>query len=180
DYQPIPSDPQSAICNLKSEVSLTTTPTVVAISTERSAKTPGFFRTVAQLGIQASEALEHAHGLGVIHRDIKPANLLVDARGDVWITDFGLAHSQSQPGLTMSGDLLGTLRYMSPEQALARHGVVDHHTDIYSLGATLYELLTLQPVCPGDDRHGTPRAILPRRTLGINRPQHRQPLGNPN
>ena len=75
---------------------------------------------MANLGVQAAEALEHAHQLGVVHRDIKPANLLLDVRGNLWITDFGLAHCQSQAGLTMSGDLVGTLRYMSPEQALAK------------------------------------------------------------
>jgi tetratricopeptide (TPR) repeat protein len=107
---------------------------------------------VANLGVQAAEALEHAHQLGVIHRDIKPANLLVDAGGHPWIADFGLAHCQSQAGLTMTGDLVGTLRYMSPEQALARQGVVDHRTDVYSLGVTLYELLTLEPAFNGRDR----------------------------
>lgn len=59
----------------------------------------------------------------------------------LWITDFGLAYVQSDSKLTMTGDLLGTLRYMSPEQALAQRVIVDHRTDIYSLGATLYELL---------------------------------------
>jgi serine/threonine protein kinase/WD40 repeat protein len=118
-----------------------------------------FFRTVANLGIQAAEALEHAHQLGVIHRDIKPANLLVDIRGNLWITDFGLAHCQSQAGLTMTGDLVGTLRYMSPEQALAKRVVVDHRTDVYSLGVTLYELLTLEPAFPGRDRQELLRQI---------------------
>ena len=64
---------------------------------------PAFFRTIAHLGVQAAEVLEHAHQLGVVHRDIKPANLLVDVRGNLWITDFGLAHCQSQAGLTMIG-----------------------------------------------------------------------------
>jgi WD40 repeat protein/serine/threonine protein kinase len=130
----------------------TATRAVATISTEHSTKSPGFFRTVANLGIQAAEALEHAHQLGVIHRDIKPANLMVDARGNLWITDFGLAHCQGGCELTMSGDLLGTLRYMSPEQAMGSRVIVDQRTDIYSLGATLYELLALEPVFSGHDR----------------------------
>src|SRR5262249_13075820 len=81
-----------------------------------------------------------------------------DARGigaeslRLWVTDFGLAHMHNQGGLTMTGDLVGTLRYMSPEQALGKRGQVDQRTDIYSLGATLYELLTLQPAFDGQDR----------------------------
>src|SRR5439155_7596104 len=74
----------------------------------------------ARWALQAAEALEHAHQQGVIHRDVKPANLLVDERGHLWVTDFGLAQIQGDPGLTATGDLLGTLRYMSPEQALAK------------------------------------------------------------
>jgi tetratricopeptide (TPR) repeat protein len=132
-----------------------------------------FFRTVAHLGVQAAEALEHAHSLGVVHRDIKPANLLVEtssplapvgpgAGGEglrLWVTDFGLAHCQSQAGLTMTGDLLGTLRYLSPEQALARRDLVDQRTDTYSLGVTLYELLTLEPAFAGSDRQELLRQI---------------------
>src|SRR5207302_5593407 len=97
-------------------------------------------------------ALEHAHQLGVVHRDIKPGNLLLDTSGRLWVTDFGLAQFQSDAALTMTGDLVGTLRYMSPEQALARRGLVDHRTDLYSLGATLYALLTLEPAFDGRDR----------------------------
>jgi serine/threonine protein kinase/Flp pilus assembly protein TadD len=118
-----------------------------------------FFRTAAQLGFQAARALEHAHGLGVVHRDVKPANLLVDGQGQLWVTDFGLARVQSDPRLTLTGDLLGTLRYMSPEQALARPVEVDQRTDIYSLGATLYELLTLEPAFAGCDRQELLRQI---------------------
>jgi WD40 repeat protein/serine/threonine protein kinase len=136
------------------------TPTAAAVlSTERSTRTAAHFRTVATWGLQAAEALEHAHQLGVIHRDIKPANLLVDGRGHLWITDFGLAHCQSQPGLTMTGDLLGTLRYMSPEQALAQRVTVDARTDVYSLGVTLYELLTLEPAYNGKSREEVLRQI---------------------
>ncbi|MDP6721679.1 MAG: serine/threonine-protein kinase, partial [Pirellulaceae bacterium] len=106
---------------------------------------PAFFRTVAKLGIQAAEALHHAHENGILHRDIKPGNLMLDTEGKLWVTDFGLARLESEASLTMTGDLIGTLRYMSPEQALARPGAIDQRSDIYSLGVTLYELLTLQP-----------------------------------
>jgi WD40 repeat protein len=132
---------------------------VAALSTERSTRSPGFFRTVAQLGVQAAEALEHAHGLGVVHRDIKPGNLLLDGRGHLWVSDFGLARMGGDPGLTMTGDLLGTIRYMSPEQALAQRVPIDHRTDVYSLGVTLYELLTLERAYPGRSREEVLRQI---------------------
>nr|MCU0875543.1 serine/threonine protein kinase [Pirellulaceae bacterium] len=123
-----------------------------ALSTASAGKATEFFQTVARLGIQAAEALEHAHSLDVLHRDIKPANLLVDARGNLWITDFGLARLRSDVELTASGDIVGTYRYMSPEQGLGKHGLVDQRTDIYSLGATLYELATLRPAFDGQCR----------------------------
>jgi serine/threonine protein kinase len=132
---------------------------VKALTTAHSGNSPTFFRTVARWGVQAAEALEHAHKYGVVHRDIKPSNLLVDGAGQLWVTDFGLAQFQSDAGLTLTGDLLGTLRYMSPEQALAKRGVVDHRSDIYSLGATLYELLTLEPAFGGRDREELLRQI---------------------
>jgi WD40 repeat protein/serine/threonine protein kinase len=122
-----------------------------AATSTTGVQTPAFFRTAADLGLQAAEALDYSHRLGIIHRDIKPANLLIDVRGGLWITDFGLARMQSDAGLTMTGDVVGTLRYMSPEQSSARRGIVDHRTDVYSLGATLYELLTLHPAYDGRD-----------------------------
>jgi eukaryotic-like serine/threonine-protein kinase len=106
-----------------------------------------YYRWVAEVGRRAAEALGHAHGRGIIHRDIKPSNLLVDARGSVWVADFGLARRLTDPGLTQSDGLMGTPRYMSPEQV--DNGPVDGRTDIYSLGATLYELLTLRPPFDG-------------------------------
>jgi serine/threonine protein kinase/tetratricopeptide (TPR) repeat protein len=132
---------------------------LAGLSTERSCSSPAYFRAVAQLGVQAAEALEHAHDEGVVHRDIKPANLLVDAKGKLWITDFGVAHCRASAELTMTGDIVGTLRYMSPEQALGKRLLVDHRTDIYSLGVTLYELLTLEPAFAGNDRAEVLRQI---------------------
>src|SRR5205085_9057366 len=87
------------------------------LTTQRSHRPAEFYRTVARLAVQAAEGLDYAHGLGIVHRDVKPANLLVDGRGNVWITDFGLAQFHTDAGLTQTGDLVGTLRYMSPEQA---------------------------------------------------------------
>ncbi len=117
------------------------------------------FDWIAGLGKQAALALEHAHQTGVIHRDIKPGNLLIDARRQLWVTDFGLAQIANDSGLTMTGEMLGTLRYASPEQTLGRRGMVDHRSDIYSLGATLYEMLTLRPPFDGSDRHELLRQI---------------------
>jgi serine/threonine protein kinase/Flp pilus assembly protein TadD len=130
-----------------------------APATALSTKDAAYFRTVARFGIQAAEALDHAHQHGIVHRDIKPANLLVDATDRLWVTDFGLAQVQCDTRLTMTGDLVGTLRYMSPEQALAKRIVIDHRTDVYSLGATLYELLTLEPAFTGRDRQELLRQI---------------------
>jgi len=122
------------------------------ISTEHASRRRDYFRRIAELIRQAADALEYAHEIGVIHRDIKPANLLFDTTGRLWVTDFGLAQIRNDVGLTATGELVGTIRYMSPEQAVGKPGLLDHRTDIYSLGVTLYELLTLLPVFDGEDR----------------------------
>jgi tetratricopeptide (TPR) repeat protein len=130
-----------------------------ALCAEPSTRSPSYFRGAARLGVQAAEALDYAHQQGVIHRDVKPANLLLDAAGRLWVTDFGLALSRSEPGLTGTGGVVGTLRYMSPEQALAKRALVDHRSDVYSLGVTLYEALVLEPAYPGSDREELLRQI---------------------
>jgi serine/threonine protein kinase/WD40 repeat protein len=107
-----------------------------------------YYRNVARLGAQAAEALAYAHGQKVLHRDVKPANLLLDSDGEVWLTDFGLAKGEGED-LTRTGDVLGTLRYLPPERL---RGVSDPRGDVYGLGVTLYELLTLRPAFDGDDR----------------------------
>lgn len=110
-----------------------------------------YFRSVVRMAHQAALAIEHEHQYGIVHRDIKPANLLLDSTGKIWVTDFGLAQVQTEvSNLTRTGDPLGTLRYMSPEQASGKRDELDHRTDIYSLGVTLYELLTLQPAIKGE------------------------------
>jgi serine/threonine protein kinase len=130
-----------------------------ACLTQRAPRDAAAFRQIAQWGIQAAEALEHAHSVGIVHRDVKPANLLIDGAGALWVTDFGLARTATDTGVTMTGDVMGTLRYMSPEQALAKHGLVDHRTDVYSLGVTLYELLTGTPSVTGKGREEILNAI---------------------
>ncbi len=101
---------------------------------------------VVRWGLQAAEALAHAHQCGVIHRDIKPSNFLLDTEGIVWLTDFGLAKCADEVTMTLCGMLMGTPRYMSPEQAESVRRPIDHRTDVYSLGVSIYELATGRPV----------------------------------
>jgi eukaryotic-like serine/threonine-protein kinase len=138
---------------------LEATRAATTISRERASDRRRYFERAAGLGRQAALALEQAHQGGIVHRDVKPGNLLLDLRGQLWVTDFGLAQVTGEPGLTITGELLGTLRYASPEQILARRGIVDHRSDVYSLGATLYELLILRPPFEGRDRNALIRQI---------------------
>jgi eukaryotic-like serine/threonine-protein kinase len=97
---------------------------------------------VAKIGIQAASAIAYAHEHGVLHRDIKPSNLLLDNNHQLWVTDFGLAKLTDVGELTQDGDIMGTLKYMAPEQLEGRS---DSRTDIYALGLTLYELAVGRP-----------------------------------
>jgi serine/threonine protein kinase len=103
---------------------------------------PAYYHRVAQIALQAAEALAHAHGQGILHRDVKPANLLLDDRGTVWVTDFGVAKHFVGADLTRPGEVPGTLRYTAPERF---QGTSDARSDLFSLGLTLYEFLALQP-----------------------------------
>jgi len=111
---------------------------------------PGYFREVARMVAAVAGALQHAHESGVIHRDIKPSNILLDVQGFPKVTDFGLAKVEDALALSRTGDFAGTPYYMSPEQAMSRRIGIDHRTDIYSLGVTLYEMLTLRRPFDGE------------------------------
>lgn len=159
--------PQPLAAPLASQAQRSTIDVSGTITGGSSIESETYVRRAARLMVQAAEALEHAHREGVVHRDIKPANLLIDATGSLWVTDFGLAQLHADNGLTRSGDLLGTFRYMSPEQTSGQRTLLDHRTDIYSLGATFYELLALEPVFAGDTHqellyqilHNEPRSL---------------------
>jgi eukaryotic-like serine/threonine-protein kinase len=109
-----------------------------------------YFREVSRIVAQAADAIAHAHAHGVVHRDVKPSNFILDREGRVWVTDFGLAFRSDDPQQKEARQAVGTPAYMSPEQVRTGTFPVDHRTDIYSLGATLYELLTLRPIFEGD------------------------------
>ncbi|MEZ6135938.1 MAG: protein kinase [Pirellulaceae bacterium] len=126
----------------------------------RHSTTQRVAKTVARIGIRVADALQHAHDTGIVHRDIKPSNLMLDNAGKVWVTDFGLAHIRNSPSMTRTGDLLGTLRYMSPEQATGVRALMDHRTDIYSLGVTLCEVLTLHRVVQGESNEEVMRQVV--------------------
>ena len=123
-----------------------------AIINDRRSSPATYCRSVAGWAWQVADALSNAHQHGILHRDIKPGNLLLDETGNIWITDFGLARLELGTTITSAGAVVGTLRYMSPEQAAGNSSIVDHRTDIYSLGVTLYEALTLQPAHAGNSR----------------------------
>ncbi len=114
----------------------------------------------ARLLQTAARAIHFAHQHGIIHRDIKPANMIVEHDGKLVITDFGLARPEQGGGITDSGAMVGTPRYMSPEQIRARKGEVDRRTDIWSLGATLYEAVAGEPPFPGESTQEILQQIL--------------------
>jgi len=113
------------------------------------AELPERIRWAAQVGVQVAGALQYAHEQGVLHRDIKPGNLLVDGHGTVRVTDFGLATALAADQRAADTEIVGTFRYMAPEQFQSR---CDTRTDVYSLGVTLYELVIGVPAFTERDR----------------------------
>src|SRR5262249_6614475 len=109
-----------------------------------------YWQSVARIGVQVADALAYANTHGTFHRDIKPSNLLLDTQGTVWVADFGLAKAADSEDLTHAGDIVGTIRYMAPERF---RGHSDARADIYSLGLTLYELLTFRPAFEESDKN---------------------------
>ncbi len=130
------------------------------LRTESRQATSIDFRKTAAMFADVADGLASAHRLGIIHRDVKPHNLLLDTHGALHLTDFGLARFTEAPHLTLSGELLGTPAYLSPEQVQSDAGaVVDGRTDVYSLGATLYEWLTRRKPFVAAGRHQLLHAI---------------------
>lgn len=121
-----------------------------------------YFNMVARLISEVADALNYAHAEGIIHRDVKPSNLMLSRDGRLILLDFGIARICTERAVTLTGSFLGTPRYMSPEQISGGHETVDHHSDIYSLGVTLYELLTLEPLFDGDTQQQVIGQILNR------------------
>jgi serine/threonine-protein kinase len=120
---------------------------------------------VVRIGLAVADALAFAHGQGVVHRDIKPDNILFDEDGNAVITDFGIATARFHARLTASGRAMGTPHYMSPEQAMGEREITAR-SDIYALGAVLYELASGEAPFRGP----TPQATLMRRFTGPPRP----------
>ena len=125
---------------------------VASGKSKSSSATAQYYRSLAKEMANVADALHAAHTMGIVHRDIKPSNLLMDSAEHIWITDYGLAHVEDGLDLTYSGEIIGTFQYMSPEQASGKRERIDCRSDIYSLGATLYELFTGHAPYSGMDR----------------------------
>ncbi|MBN1509463.1 MAG: protein kinase [Sedimentisphaerales bacterium] len=143
----------------------------------RDCKSPGeYFNIVARLIGGVADALHYAHEEGIIHRDVKPSNLILSRDGRLVLLDFGIARICKEQAVTLTGAFLGTPRYMSPEQIAGEHNKVDHRSDIYSLGVTFYELLTLEPPFDGDTQQQVIGQILNRDPRAPRQIDHRIPV----
>jgi Serine/threonine protein kinase len=135
-------------------------------------RTPMSTRQAAELIAKVARTVHYAHEHGILHRDIKPGNILLDAKGEPHLTDFGLARLvESESSVTQTLDILGTPSYMAPEQALGNNAAISSATDVYGLGAVLYQLLTGQPPFAGGATYETIKLLLdtePRQPRQLN------------
>src|ERR1044072_8695288 len=118
-------------------------------------------RQAAELIAKVARTVHYAHEHGILHRDIKPGNILLDAKGEPHLTDFGLARLvESESTVTRTLEVLGTPSYMAPEQAVGNNAAISSVTDVYGLGAVLYQLLTSQPPFAGGTTYETIKLLL--------------------
>src|SRR5262249_38484335 len=132
----------------------------------------GYFDNVARMMAEVADGLDYAHAQGVVHRDIKPSNLLLSPRGRLHMNDFGLARMLEQPGMTGSGEFVGSPMCRSPGELGGGRSPRDHRSDISSRGAALYQMLTLEPPFPGERRDQVIGQIIhkePKRPRSIDR-----------
>ena len=134
-----------------------------------------YFGNMAKAFADVADGLQHAHSKGVTHRDVKPSNLILDPDSRLRILDFGLARLEGQESLSLSGDIVGTPLYMSPEQARRKKIAVDHRTDVYSLGATMYEAVCGRPPFRGKDHADTLSQIIEKDPADLRRINPRVP-----
>ena len=118
-------------------------------------------RRAVELVVKLARTVEYAHEHGILHRDIKPGNVLLDGKGEPHLTDFGLARLvETESTMTRTLEVVGTPSYMAPEQAVGNNAAVSTVTDVYGLGAVLYELLTGQPPFAGGTTYQTIKLLL--------------------
>src|SRR5947208_2115446 len=128
---------------------------------EVARREPMPIRRAVELIAKVAHTVHYAHEHGILHRDIKPGNILLDAKGEPHLTDFGLARLvESESSVTHTLDVLGTPSYMAPEQALGNNAAISSVTDVYGLGAVLYQLLTGQPPFAGGTTYETIKLLL--------------------
>ena len=128
---------------------------------EVTRREPMPIRRAVELIAKVARTVHYAHEHGILHRDIKPGNILLDAKGEPHLTDFGLARLvESESSVTHTLDILGTPSYMAPEQAVGNNTAVSNATDVYGIGAVLYQLLTGHPPFAGGATYETIRLLL--------------------